>query len=122
MATSTNLFRIVNGLRYFGVGCKLVRNTFTYPDTYWIVTRVKLSTDQNHGRAWGRLVWRGRPKPYIQKIGPARKKGWTLLKFPDYHKFSGNANMIECLSEEGIRVKSHDNSFNIENEKGIITE
>lgn len=83
------LFRIINGLRYFGVGCKLTRCTYQNPDTYWIITRVLLSKDQNHGKAWGRLVWNGRAKPRVQKIGPANKKQWTMVSFPDYHSFKG---------------------------------
>eukprot|EP01041_Mallomonas_annulata_P007374 gene7374-15061_t len=116
MTSKQSLFQIVNGLRYFGVGCKLARDTFSYPETYWIVTRheyfifcciieltmalrrVFLSKDQSHGKAWGRLVWRGRPKPNIQKIGPARKEGWKLVAFPDYHNFRGNADFLEAPS------------------------
>ena len=31
--------QIVNGLRYFGVGCKVTRSIYKFPDTYWIITK-----------------------------------------------------------------------------------
>ena len=80
----SSLFRIVNGLRYFGVGSKVTRSIYKKPDTYWVITRVKLSKDQNHGKAFGRLVWNGRPKDREQRINTALKKQWSLLEVPRY--------------------------------------
>lgn len=31
--------QLVNGLRYFGVGAKVKRNIYKFPETYWIITR-----------------------------------------------------------------------------------
>ena len=28
-------------------------------DSYWLVTRTKLKQEGQHGKAWGKLVWRG---------------------------------------------------------------
>jgi hypothetical protein len=55
-----SLQTLINGLRYFGVGSKVTRNIYKFPDTYFVVTRVNLSKDQNHGGVYGRKVWRGR--------------------------------------------------------------
>ena len=80
----TSLFRIVNGLRYFGLGAKVSRSIYKEPDTYWTITKVKLSKDQNHGTIFGRLVWNGREKPRDQRINTAMKKQWSLVGLPDY--------------------------------------
>ena len=55
-----SLQTLINGLRYFGVGSKVTRNIYKFPDTYFVITRVNLSKDQNHGGVYGRKVWRGR--------------------------------------------------------------
>ena len=62
-----SLYNIVNGMRYFGVGSKVTRNIYQFPDTYWVITKVKLSKDQEHGNVYGRLVWRGKAKNYDMK-------------------------------------------------------
>ena len=49
--------------------------------------RIKLSKDQNHGKAFGRLVWRGRMKTKDERIGAPLKPQWKLLGTPDYKKF-----------------------------------
>lgn len=36
------LFRILNGLRHFGVGAAVTRATYKFPDTYWVITRFDL--------------------------------------------------------------------------------
>ena len=51
------------------------------------IVRVKLSKDQDHGAAWGRLVWNGRPQPKIEKIGSTLKKQWRLVSTPNYLLF-----------------------------------
>lgn len=93
-AKGTSLFRVVNGLRYFGVGSKVTRSIYKFPESYWIVTRVNLSKDQNHGDAWGRMVWRGRLKLKEEKIGAPLKDEWKLVSTPDYKKFKGDLEVI----------------------------
>ena len=46
--------------------------------------RVKLSKDQNNGRAWGQLIWNGRPSGNVQRITCGKKSQWSLVEFPDY--------------------------------------
>ena len=62
--------------------------------------RVKLSTDQKHGSAYGLLVWRGIPRAKPEKIGPALKRQWTLVETPDYTSFDGSSKAIEMLTPE----------------------
>jgi small subunit ribosomal protein S34 len=96
--SSGSLFQILNGLRYFGVGSKVTRNIYRFPETYWIVTRVQLSKDQLHGKAWGRMVWRGRLKDEEERIGSPLKKEWSLVNVPDYTHFRGNLQDLNSLS------------------------
>ena len=39
LKTNNQLFRILNGMRYFGVGSKVTRCSYHFPETYWIVTK-----------------------------------------------------------------------------------
>ena len=59
--------------------------------------RVKLSADQNHGKVYGRLVWRGLPKTKDEKIHSALKREWKLVGFPDYRTFHNKAKEIDAL-------------------------
>lgn len=45
------------------------------------------SEDGLHGKAWGRLVWRGVAKPKDEKITTALKPQWKLIDLPDYRSF-----------------------------------
>lgn len=97
MADKKNLFKVLEGLRHFGVGTTVTRNIYKFPETYWIITRVKLTKDQLHGSVYGRLIWRGKPKEKDEKITSALKKQWSMVKFPDYSKFQGRQAEIEAL-------------------------
>jgi hypothetical protein len=67
----------------------------------YLFIRVKLSAkDQTHGKAWGRLFWRGRPKPVDQKIGGTLKNQWFLVQLPDYQKFRGTPEELSVMIEE----------------------
>lgn len=38
---------------------------------YWEITKVRLKDGGNHGKAWGRFVWRGKyidPKNYVDDV------------------------------------------------------
>ena len=50
-----------------------------------------------HGKVYGKLIWRGRPKEKEEKIGPRLKKQWLLLDLPDYTKFQGHPEHINEL-------------------------
>ena len=96
-AAPKSLYNIVNGMRYFGVGTKVTRNIYQFPDTYWIITKVKLSKDQEHGDVFGRLVWRGRSKEHDKRIGTSLKKQWSVVETPDYTSFKGRADEVHQL-------------------------
>ena len=54
-----------------------------------MISKVVLSKDQSHGKAYGLMVWRGRPKEKVIKIGSPLKKEWKVIKVPDYSVFKG---------------------------------
>jgi len=60
---------------------------------------VKLSKDQNHGKVYGRLVWRGKAKPNDTRITTALKPQWSLLGVPDYFSFKGRPAEVEKIFE-----------------------
>lgn len=97
MSRATSLFSILNGMRYYGVGTKVKRNIYKFPETYWVVTRVVLSTDQNHGKVYGRLVWRGKAKETEEKITSALKREWQVISTPDYSNFTGTEQSVQQL-------------------------
>ena len=85
-----SLFSCISGLRYLGLGSRVTRSIFKFPDTYYVVTKVTLSKDQEHGRVWGVLVWRGIRHTKVERIGAPLKKEWSLVGVPDYSKLYGN--------------------------------
>lgn len=64
------------------------------------LSRVKLSRDQDHGKVWGRLVWRGRPQPYDREIHSARKHQWEMVCVPNYASFKGKPENYDNLVSE----------------------
>ena len=42
--TSTQCWQVINGYRHFGVGTKVTRDIYKFPDTYWIITRLGILT------------------------------------------------------------------------------
>ena len=58
----TTLYQTLSRLRNDGVGALVAQRRWDAKNIhgcYWKVTRVKLKDEGKHGRAWGRLVWRG---------------------------------------------------------------
>jgi hypothetical protein len=90
-------YTLLNGLRYFGVGSKITRNIYKFPDTYYVVTRVNLSTDQSHGVVYGRKVWRGRAMEKDERIHTALKKQWSIVSLPDYNTFKAKPEHVAAL-------------------------
>jgi len=80
----SNVFDLMYLLDQWGVGWRIIREKWIgkQPESYWIVTRVKMS--QRNRRAWGKFVWRG----VLQNNGKempvvgAHKRLWRL-KEPD---------------------------------------
>ena len=59
---SGTLYQVLSGLPKDGVGLKVSQSRWGkkgISDSYWEITRVRLKDEGNHGKAWGKLVWRG---------------------------------------------------------------
>lgn len=74
--------------------------------------RVSLSKDQTHGKAFGRLVWRGVSKDVDSKVCTPYKKQWRLVSVPNYKTFKGTSDDVFKLvppGHSGVAVpgKSH---------------
>lgn len=70
---------------------------FFFNDEYFSVNRVRLTPDQKHGTVYGRMVWRGRPKPVEEKITSSLKKEWKLLALPDYSTFKATPEELNSM-------------------------
>ena len=57
-----NLYETLSRLPKDGVGARVHQTRWTsklIDGCFWEVTRVKLKCEGSHGKAWGKLVWRG---------------------------------------------------------------
>lgn len=58
----TTLYRTLSRLPKDGVGARVTQRRWAakgIEGSYWEVTRIKLKPDGQHGKAWGKLVWKG---------------------------------------------------------------
>ena len=103
----TNLFQLLTGLRYFGKGAKVQRTIHKLPNTSYVITKVQLSSkSQEHGKVWGRLIWRGKAKDKNEMMGSPLKKEWNLVSLPDYGKFTGDDKDVEAIiAANSITIK-----------------
>jgi Mitochondrial 28S ribosomal protein S34 len=69
-----------------GQGRRFRKVTWTDPDCYWTVTKVrvtKVCARCNRGRLWGRLTWKGVEYPE-RKISAINKRLWTFVADADF--------------------------------------
>lgn len=64
---------------------------------------MELSKDQEHGKAWGRLVWRGRVKPEDQKLPSNLKPEWSLISVPEYNVYPNKNSADGAPSHSGFK-------------------
>ncbi|KAK1231719.1 hypothetical protein PQX77_005151 [Marasmius sp. AFHP31] len=58
-----SLYEILSKTPTGGVGKHVYQTRWSkkqIPDSYWVVTRTKFKCEGKHGKAWGKLVWRGK--------------------------------------------------------------
>ncbi|KAH7102985.1 hypothetical protein BKA62DRAFT_787181, partial [Auriculariales sp. MPI-PUGE-AT-0066] len=90
------LFKTLSRLPRNGVGSKLMEARWAqknFTDCYWLVTRTRLKVDGAHGKAYGRLFWRGREveiqqmpnKPPVTEviIRGGLKRNWRVFAEED---------------------------------------
>jgi len=78
-----SVFSLLRPARGYGVGMKVTRDIWKFPESYWLVTRVELNKAQTSGSAWGVFHWRG--KPAGRKPGAERRLRCPLKK--QWHRY-----------------------------------
>lgn len=59
-----NLYEVLSRTPAGGIGAEVYQTRWTQKnikDSYWVVTRSIFKAEGKHGRAWGRLYWKGSP-------------------------------------------------------------
>lgn len=60
--SSGNLYQVLSSLPKDGVGARVTQARWEkkgIQDSYWEITRVRLKSEGSHGKAWGKLFWKG---------------------------------------------------------------
>jgi small subunit ribosomal protein S34 len=68
---SANLYQVLSRYAADGTGQRVHQTRWTskgISDCYWVITRTSLKKGGSHGKAWGRLVWRGQCIDYFIKF------------------------------------------------------
>ncbi|KAF8803794.1 hypothetical protein BYT27DRAFT_7225732 [Phlegmacium glaucopus] len=75
-----NLYQILSRTPTGGVGTEVHQVRWSekhISDSYWVITRSKFKCEGNHGKAWGRLYWKGvLVSPREELIRGALKFAW----------------------------------------------
>ncbi|KAH6915172.1 hypothetical protein BKA70DRAFT_1141569 [Coprinopsis sp. MPI-PUGE-AT-0042] len=61
---SGNLYEVLSRTPTGGVGKKVYQSRWRHKeikDSYWVITRSQFKCDGKHGKAWGKLHWKGKP-------------------------------------------------------------
>ncbi len=78
-----NLYQVLSRYAVDGVGQRVHQTRWTskgISDCYWVVTRTSLKKGSTHGKAWGRLVWRGQFTDYFLMSCGARRADYVCLE------------------------------------------
>lgn len=76
-----NLYETLSRLPKDGVGSRVFQTRWQskgIEGSYYEVTRVRLKDEGKHGKAWGRLVWKGRSVTNEERIRGALKNKWNM--------------------------------------------
>ncbi|KAH9179912.1 hypothetical protein EDB89DRAFT_1841110 [Lactarius sanguifluus] len=75
-----NLYQVLSRYPADGIGQRVFQTRWTtkgIADCYWVITRTSLKQGGSHGKAWGRLVWRGKEvSPREERIRGGLKYAW----------------------------------------------
>ncbi|KAI0796515.1 hypothetical protein C8Q75DRAFT_710148 [Abortiporus biennis] len=75
-----NLYQVLSRYTQDGVGQRMHQTRWGMKGIegcYWEVTRTKLKLEGQHGKAWGKLVWKGKPVSKREELIPGGLKyGW----------------------------------------------
>ena len=81
------LLEVLWPLRNYGIGARVTKPTWTGPDCFWQITKLKYNKravrDDGSirlGKAWGTLHWRGQPVGRADRRVPGHSKAmWQLF-------------------------------------------
>ncbi|KIM83821.1 hypothetical protein PILCRDRAFT_414825 [Piloderma croceum F 1598] len=76
-----NLYQVLSRYPQDGVGIRVSQTRWGQKgisNSYWLVTRTKLKLEGQHGKAWGKLYWKGVPtSTRDQRIPGSLKYAWS---------------------------------------------
>ncbi|KAG0702335.1 hypothetical protein DFH29DRAFT_805141 [Suillus ampliporus] len=79
--TPANLYQVLSRAPGGGVGQRVHQIRWTEKgiiNCYWQVTRTRLKLEGNHGKAWGKLYWKGQQiSEREERIGGSLKYKWS---------------------------------------------
>eukprot|EP01137_Pigoraptor_chileana_P001614 Opistho-2@39497 len=81
-AIKKNFFDVVNDKPQFGVGLRVSRSIWRRYDEekcHWQITKVALSPDLRHGKAYGILTWKGITEQTAKRIPSVLKPYWFIV-------------------------------------------
>lgn len=68
---AANLYQVLSRHPHDGVGMKVHQTRWGNKgigESYWVVTRANLKLEGQHGKAWGKLFWKGEFGWCLQKL------------------------------------------------------
>ncbi|EGO01629.1 hypothetical protein SERLA73DRAFT_177042 [Serpula lacrymans var. lacrymans S7.3] len=79
--TPANLYQVLSRYPQDGVGQRVHQIRWTekgMQQCYWTVTKTRLKLEGNHGKAWGKLYWKGkRISEHEERITGSLKYKWN---------------------------------------------
>merc|ERR1711939_703349 len=104
-----NFFQVCQLLPEYGLGRKLRRCTWE-DNSFWTVTRLKPSSDGEHGKAWGQLTWRGVPEEKPRRINGVLKRPWKHIATDEELSVKMKADQFQAsLAAELAKLEPVDN-------------
>ncbi|KAI0346886.1 hypothetical protein BDW22DRAFT_1351172 [Trametopsis cervina] len=77
-----SLYEVLSSHPKNGVGQRVHQirwGTKGIEDSYWVVTKTQLKLEGTHGKAWGKLYWRGKPvSDHAEQIRGGLKYSWRF--------------------------------------------
>jgi len=79
---AANLYQVLSRYPHDGIGMQVSQTRWGQKgiaESYWVVTRTKLKLEGQHGKAWGKLYWKGTPtSTQDQRIPGSLKYSWKI--------------------------------------------
>ncbi|XP_062875000.1 28S ribosomal protein S34, mitochondrial [Trichomycterus rosablanca] len=105
VSRETPLFRLLSGMRMFGVGRLFTRKSWLEENTepcYWKITKVKVdytAENMDHGKAWGILTFIGKAEASEKEVDKVMYHDWRLVPKHEEEAFT----RFEPLPEQPVQ-------------------